>query len=301
MMFKIDYVLLYLDPTDPYWLKQFEKYREYEFSHQPMRYDKDGISYLKYHFRGLAKYMPWLNNVYLVVFSDSQVPDWINRNTVKIVTDDMFIPKKFLPTFNSITKKMYLHNIESLEEHFLVNDDDIFCINNTLPTSFFDVDGRPKVENVRKEKLPKKSQNSWRAILYNSIKFGLDATKQVYIDDPIFHETFQHIPRTMIKSDMKYYYEKYKDIIEQSITPCRSSKNISEIAWSTIYRHKYGNLLSDIIFAEFSWFNKGRDLSVIKEKNRGMNFVNINQNNNGDKFKNEFEIIFKEKCKYERT
>ena len=35
--------------------------------------------------------MPWINNLYLVVFSDSHVPKWINRETVKVITDDMYM------------------------------------------------------------------------------------------------------------------------------------------------------------------------------------------------------------------
>ena len=88
----IDYVITYLDPTDPYWLKQFSKYHDEQFKSQPSRYDTDGVKHLKYNFRGIAKYMPWIHELYLVVFSESQVPDWVNRNTVNVVTDDMYIP-----------------------------------------------------------------------------------------------------------------------------------------------------------------------------------------------------------------
>lgn len=83
---------------------------------QPERYDTDGTRHLKYQFRGLDRYMSWINNVYLVVFSESQVPDWVNRETVKVITDDMYIPKKYLPTFNTATKQMHLQFIPGLEE-----------------------------------------------------------------------------------------------------------------------------------------------------------------------------------------
>jgi hypothetical protein len=68
--------------------------------------------------------MPWINNLYLVVFSDSQVPKWINRETVKVITDDMYIPSKFLPTFNTSTKQTHFQFIPGLEEHFIWADDD---------------------------------------------------------------------------------------------------------------------------------------------------------------------------------
>ena len=300
-MFKIDYTITYLDPTDPYWLEQFKPYYQDEMKKQPMRYDKDGIVHLKYHFRGIAKYMPWINNVYLIVFSESQVPDWINRDTVKIITDDMYIPRKFLPTFSTCTKQLYLHRIPGLEEHFIFADDDEFCINPISSSSFFDSDGNPRPDNVEKEKVwkIKNNGNMWRSILYNSVKFAHDITQQVYTINPIVSETFLHMPQSVLKSDLEYYHSKYSEQIESTITPCRCKDNITGVAWCVANSIKYKNK-TDIKVKQIGWWNKSEEHNIFWAKNSGIHIMNINENDKGKYYQIQLEQLFPEKCKYEK-
>lgn len=299
-MYKIDYVVTYLDPTDEYWLEQFKPYQQIEFKKQKARYDDDGLTHFKYHFRGIAKYMPWINNVYLVVFSESQVPKWINRDTVKIVTDDMYIPKKFLPTFNTSTKQMHLQFIPGLEEHFLFADDDQFVINEISPFDFYDGEGNPLSEKINSKNVfkPRDNTDIWENIVYNSTKFAYDALELPYKERMLIGQPAFHTPHSMLKSDLIHYYNKCSTQIEQSITPCRAETNILGLGWITINGLKYQNKSSLTNYSVFGR-NMYDDHDINEIKSRGTHIFTINVNVKGDYYQKQLQQLFPDKCKYE--
>lgn len=93
--------------------------------------------FFKYVFRGIDLYANWINNVFLIVQSESQVPKWINRKNVKIVCHDQFIPHEFLPTFNSCTIECFMHKIPGLGPLFIYSNDDMYMFNDIRPDDFF--------------------------------------------------------------------------------------------------------------------------------------------------------------------
>lgn len=134
MMEKIDFVILWVDGNDPIWQKKRAKYSEFK-NENNVRYRDYGS--LKYLFRSIEKYAPWVNKVHLI--TDHQVPTWLNRNNSKlnIIFHDQFIPEKYLPTFNSNVIELNLFRIEKLSEKFVLFNDDMFLNNSVLPTDFF--------------------------------------------------------------------------------------------------------------------------------------------------------------------
>ena len=123
---KIDLIFPYVDNNDPEWQKLYnenvvkhtsdEGKEWYANSVGAIRFSQNDM--LKYLFRGIEKYAPWVNRVHMIVQSDSQIPDWINRDEVNIIYHKDFIPEEYLPTFNSCTIEMFLHNIKDLSEHY---------------------------------------------------------------------------------------------------------------------------------------------------------------------------------------
>jgi hypothetical protein len=97
---------------------------------------------MRYWFRGVEKYAPWVNNIYLVTCG--HYPEWLNTDNpkLKLVKHTDYIPKELLPTFNSNTIEMNFHRIEGLSEQFVLFNDDLFLISDTVPEDFF-VDGKP--------------------------------------------------------------------------------------------------------------------------------------------------------------
>lgn len=145
-MNKIDIVITWVDGNDIAWKKQKIEYesqiREIDSSsNNDARYrDWDNIQYI---FRGIEKFMPWVNKVHFVTWG--HVPKWLNEDCPKlnIVNHKDFIPDLYLPTFNSNTIELNLHRIPGLADEFINFNDDMFVIGNTKPEDFF-LNGLPK-------------------------------------------------------------------------------------------------------------------------------------------------------------
>ena len=92
---------------------------------------------LKYWFRGVEKYAPWVRYIFFV--SDDQKPEWLNLDHPKLkwIKHTDFIPAEYLPTFNSNVISWNLHRIEGLAEKYVYFNDDVFLINTTEPEDFF--------------------------------------------------------------------------------------------------------------------------------------------------------------------
>ncbi|MDO4748927.1 MAG: stealth family protein [Eubacteriales bacterium] len=139
---EIDIVVLWVDDKDPQWQKEKAKYTGQEVvqGNEDARY-RDWDT-LKYWFRGVEKFAPWVRNIYFV--TADQKPQWLNLNhpQLKWVKHSDFIPSEYLPTFKCNTIELNLHRIEGLSENFVYLNDDVFIIKDTNPEDFF-VDGLP--------------------------------------------------------------------------------------------------------------------------------------------------------------
>ena len=109
---KVENVILSVDGYDTEWQAadkgqdaSANRYREWEN--------------LKYWFRGVEKFAPWVNNVYFVTCG--HYPEWLNLEHPKLrfVRHEDFIPKECLPTFSSRPIDMNLHRIEVIREQLL--------------------------------------------------------------------------------------------------------------------------------------------------------------------------------------
>ncbi len=141
-MDKIDFVILWVDGSDPAWLEEKNRYRpvKVDFSSGDNRFrDWDN---LQYWFRGVEKYAPWVNNVYLITWG--HLPKWLNTEhpKLKIVNHTDYIPEEYLPTFNSDTIETNLFRLEELSETFVLFNDDIALLAPVRPEDFF-INGLP--------------------------------------------------------------------------------------------------------------------------------------------------------------
>lgn len=92
---------------------------------------------LKYWFRGVEKYAPWVRHVFFV--TDQQCPPWLNTShpKLRLVDHQDFIPAAYLPTFNSNSLDLHLHRIKGLSEQFVYFNDDVFLLQPTVQEDFF--------------------------------------------------------------------------------------------------------------------------------------------------------------------
>lgn len=135
----IDFVILWVDMNDPDWRAEFSKYSGHtenpKNSVSKARFRDYG--FLKYWFRGVAKFAPWVRTIHFV--TNCKTPDWLDLNNPKlrIVHHREIIPAEYLPTFNSGVIERYIHRIPSLSEHFVYFNDDFYIINHLTKERFF--------------------------------------------------------------------------------------------------------------------------------------------------------------------
>lgn len=225
-MEKIDIVLPYVNGLDPEWQKIHNIYRK------DIDYTRfDGHDILKYVLRSIDVNLPWVNKVHLLVMQESQIPEYINKETVHIVFHKDFIPEEHLPTFNANTIEMYLWNIPELSENFIyINDDIVF--NNELSHLFFFSDGMLPLTTITPTYYSEKSQQT---LYFKFFKKSVElAARNIDIDTFPNNRLLRpgHGSAVFKKTNLKNAYEIYKSEIEISITKFRDENNINQYFWS---------------------------------------------------------------------
>lgn len=235
----IDIVLPWVDGNDPEWQKVKKQHSPSENA------DDDVIRYrdfenLKYIFRGIEKYMPWVRTVHFVTWG--HLPDFLNCDhpQLNIVKHEDFIPKEYLPTFSSHTIELNLHRIEDLSEHFIYFNDDTFVIDHLSSEAFFK-NGQPSdqalfdyitsdkgrifphilLNNVdvlnrsfNKQEVLKEHPGKWL-----SFQYGLKANlKNIYFSLLKNFTGFKwfHVPSPLMKKTYEELWEKHFDVLDQT-------------------------------------------------------------------------------------
>lgn len=219
----IDLVVPYVDSEDPNWQKLFNKYNpiqgeEIEGINAKNRFRGQG-DFFKYWFRCVEQNMPWINNIFLIVQSDSQVPNWLNRDKITIVYHEDFIPKEYLPTFNSTCIEMFLWNIPNLSEKFLYANDDSYSIRYLKEEWFFD---NNKVRNRTVGIKDKHSVYGNHCLNSYCLAYNLDTKDIVGI-----YPGLEHTIRPYLKEEIKNAFILNKNYILNSISAFREEKNIN--------------------------------------------------------------------------
>lgn len=143
---KIDFVITWVDGSDEKWLQE-KMECEKNFSNKSTdelyeKWNNNRIRFrdwdnLRYWFRGVEKFAPWVNKIHFVTWG--HLPSWLNTNNPKlnIVKHIDFIPEEYLPTFNSHTIEWNMNKIPGLAEKFVYFNDDMFIIKNVKEEDFF--------------------------------------------------------------------------------------------------------------------------------------------------------------------
>lgn len=125
----IDIIVPWVNSNDPIWKKEFDYWKEKETGNKDACRFRDW-GFIKFVLRSIEENCPWCRYVFLVLSGPSQIPDWLNVKApkLKIVYHEDYIPKEFLPTFNSNVIEMFFSDIDELSDNFiLINDDMFFC------------------------------------------------------------------------------------------------------------------------------------------------------------------------------
>ena len=228
----MDIVITYVNGLDPVWQSEYEK-----FTNTPIlekRFRDWGT--LKYLFRGIAKNMPFIRKVHLVVSGESQVPEWVNRSEVNVVLHSEIIPRQLLPTFNCNPIEMHLHNIEGLDEEYLYFNDDIFPLLPCQPTDFFR-EGRGVIRMSRHLLV----FDMFKQICRNSNRVAYEA---LGLRPSLLFLRPQHVCTPMLRSEVQAVYNAAKDEILGSMTKTRTGKNLNQYLFLD-YMYLKGKIISE--------------------------------------------------------
>lgn len=324
--FKVDIVVPYVDNTDKNWQKLFndelskispEKQEQYHLSsieENSRRFEYNSL--FKYFFRSIEKYIPWVNNVFLIVQSESQIPSWINKETVKIVYHKDFIPEQFLPTFNANTIESFLHKIPGLGENFIYGNDDLIFNTYLRHEEFFDK-GNPKngfykIFDLKQITpfldVPKNNKEGYYYCFKNSYILAYNNFKNKIKREKNERICKYHSFTPFKKSNYEKYFNKIENYIMNTTTPFRNPTNINQYYFALCFgfetNFKYIlNVSSEYEFLRmFNLQNVDAQVECINCLYTDSNIPTICLNN----FKNDNSLIeklldrkFNEKSKYE--
>ena len=333
-MEKIDFVILWVDGNDPEWKAEKEKYQGKKNDSATSENRFRDWDLLKYWFRGIEKFAPWVNHIFFITWG--HVPAWMNieHPKLKIVKHEDFIDSQYLPTFNSNVIEINLNKIEDLSEHFVEFNDDMFIINDVFPSDFFER-GLPKdecVENIimgngtneqyvhtlinniniinrnfKKTKVIKKN-----IIKHINFRYGLRNIKSISL---LFWDSFggfsnPHLPISHLKSTFDTVWEKEENAL---LATCSNRFRMNNDVSHWVFR--YWNLCThSFIPRNTKKFGKYFDISALNCKSicnhvKGQNskVVCINDSSmyyDYEKIKAElvqsFDKILPEKSLYEK-
>ena len=149
----IDFVVLWVNPKDPKWIKSKNKYVNDPINEDDGQERYRDFDTIRYFFRSIDKYAPWVHKIFFITYG--HIPDWLDTDNekIRIVDHEEFIPHKYLPTFNSNTIELNLHRIPDLSENFVLFNDDFMLTNEVKPDYFFK-DGIPRDYYVETPLMP---------------------------------------------------------------------------------------------------------------------------------------------------
>ena len=325
---KIDFVIIWVDSNDLRWLNEKNKYiSNKENDSRIIRY-RDWEN-LKYWFRGVEKFAPWVNKVYFVTCG--HYPEWLNKDNPKLICVDHkdYMPNEYLPTFSSHPIELNMHRIEGLSDQFVYFNDDMFILDSVKPEDFFK-NGLPV--DVGLESAVTTNDNKMLRIYYNNLAiinsefnkrdvinrnwFSLKYGKNIFrglISYPWkrfigFYNC--HCPQPFLKKTFYLLWNKYPNLLHKtSMNKFRNEEDVSQ------YLFRYWQLCENHFYPRKTKFSiaitlTDSDIEVCKIiKNQKKKLICINDsdkitNENFEIFKrnilNAFEEILPEKSSFEK-
>ena len=245
---KIDFVILWVDGSDPTWAEEKRKYERLELRESPTNEDSNSEcryrdnGWLRYWFRGVEKFAPWVNQIHFITCG--QRPEWLNVEHPKLhlVNHKDYIPHQWLPTFSPRTIDMNLHRLTELSEHYVNFNDDTFLLQPIKPDFFFrhglpvlDTDlSYPKhvaYENWcrvsfnnycivnRSFNIKKSVQKNWHK-WFNIKELGFKRTRKnlmsYWVNRKLPMSTYGHLAFPHLKSSLQEIWECHPEVMEQA-------------------------------------------------------------------------------------
>jgi len=326
---KIDFVIPWVDGSDTKWIEERNKYLDKNdtTNSDEKRYRDWDI--LKYWFRGVEKYAPWVNNIYFITWE--HIPEWLNTNVpkLKIINHKDYIPEQYLPTFSSHVIELNMHRIKGLSEQFVYFNDDFFLTDYVDESDFFEK-GLPKDIGVFDIPISTVYDDEFKYYLINSAsildryfdkrKIEKDFWKKIYslkygklLFKNIFLKPFKknlvfynkHLPQPFLKSTFEKVWRKEGTVLDEvSRHKFRNYKDVSQclMSWWQICE---GNFVPTRLNGKYYSTSNQDDYDMIAS--RKYKYICINDSSDIDdyvikkkKIQMAFEKVLSEKSVYEK-
>lgn len=281
----MDAVITYVDSADITWQNEYNKFVKRPLEECLNRFRSYGV--LDLQIKLIRKFLPFVDKVFVIVSSMSQVPDLVKgMDGVHIVLHKEIIPKMFLPCFNSCTIEMFFQNITSLSEQFLYFNDDIFPVHACKEEDFFS-DGKVRVNY----KLCTYDEDN--ATIFQ--KNVMNSTSLFYKKNEILYNGIkpEHSVLPMLKSACKETFDSNNDKILKSLSRTRHSKNINVYA-PMIYLFKANKRKISFLGTKYFYTTSIEFEKLCSELDETIHFICINDNdlyNDFDGFKIELRVF----------
>lgn len=323
---KIDFVILWVDGNDENWLKQKNQYLGIKGDSNVNRFrDCQNLQYL---FRGIEKHAPWVNRIFFITWG--HLPSWLDVSNPKleIVKHEDFIPKEYLPTFNSNVIEMNLFRIKNLSSKFVIFNDDLFVLRNLKPQDFFE-NGLPKdmyIEYIKKNCSRRHSilrknyldvinkyfskkefiKNNKNKIF--SLKYGVDIFKNLnMLKYKNFHDFYsQHLTQCYLKDFFEKVWEKETEKLDIA---CKNKFRADTDLGCALIRYWQllsGNFIPTNKMGKYFCMSNNNDKLLKTIKSRKCKVIcindasiNIDFEKARDEINTELNSIFPNKCSFE--
>lgn len=295
----IDFVIPFVNSNDKYWKELYNIYQDETHEEYKSQRFRD-THFLKYVFRSIGKYAQWVNKVFLIVQSMSQVPDWVNTENVNIVLHKEFIPKEYLPVFNCNTIETHLHLIPGLSDYFIYFNDDTILNQPCYKLDFFN-NGKCNVYPL-KNKITKQYKATWYNCLIND-KTEIDKILNIEGNENYIYK-FAHTVTPLYKPLCEECYNKLENEIKNRTTRFRELSNFNQHLFAYyIYATGNSNKISvPVIYVNMHTYFP--QLTKMNTKTICINDIVLKDLDmmleNKKKYVNDLEKKFSNKCKYEK-
>ena len=217
----IDIVIPFYNDLDTEWKKVLNKYMLEENSSDRQvigeeRYRDSGCG--KYWFRCIEENCKWVNKIFVLISSKTQMPDWLNTDNpkIRVVLHEEFIPKELLPTFNTMTIELFISRIPDLSNNYIYCNDDYYFLNPTSEFMYF-VNDIP-VYTSHCEELKKFDDdylNGSDSTFYSALNNGMDLQLKISGDKAKWY-AIDHIPVAHKKDFEKQIIDEYYNMFVEA-------------------------------------------------------------------------------------
>lgn len=279
-MNEIDIVIPWVNPEDDVWFNDYkEACNKYDGDKHPARIRDFGI--FNYWFRAVETNMPWVRYIHLFMYSETQIPKWLNINNskLKIHFHREIIPEKYLPTFNSNIFFRYIYKLKDLSENFIYFNDDIIPFNYIEPSDYFEnnipkdcsiisnqINANPIHERIL-NRLNVKWPRQYLDPFLITVKNSLDLCKKYTSKFNIYRNP--HIGIAALKSEVEKIFTDLDDDLNNIFIDGKFRKT-TDVVCGWMYRYIRLNLgnfkeqdLSKLVYTEIKNENFYKELSKL--------------------------------------